>query len=262
MHETPETHGVYYLSDKQDRVLYVGKANNIRKRVFQHFRKISVKANNIYNFVDKLHYEETGNELVALLLELYEIKRLRPELNKAMKRHNYKYAIYRNPKAKDAKGVYLVAQNNKNNDFKYDKLKLFATKSGADMYIQDYILEHEVCASIFKSRSTPYACLCEDSCDSFVNHMEEFSSTFEKHVKNEFENDFVIILPGRTEEESAFVMIHEKRFWGFGYIPYDESLTSREHWNDYISYQFWYPEANGLIKTYLSKHFCEVIDLD
>ena len=262
IHEAPESHGVYYLSNKQDRVLYVGKANNIRKRVFQHFRKISVKANNIYNFVDKLHYEETGNELTALLLELYEIKRLRPELNKAMKRQNYKYAIFKNPKAKKGIGVYLVAQNNKSNDFKYEKLKLFTSKASADAYVQDYILNNEVCSQIFKSRAKPYVCMCGGDCDVFSNQIEELSHEFEKVIKNEFDNDFIVLLPGRNEEESAFVMIHEKRFWGFGYLPYDESLTSREQWNDYVSYQFWYPEANGLIKTYLSKHFCEVIDLD
>jgi len=96
----------------------------------------------------------------------------------------------------------------------------------------------------------------------FSHQIEESSYEFEKQIKNEFDNDFVILLPGRNDEESSFVMIHEKRFWGFGYLPNEEALTSREQWNDYISYQFWYPEANGLIKTYLSKHFCEIIDLD
>lgn len=262
IHETPETHGVYYLSNKEDRVLYVGKANNIRKRVFQHFRKISVKANNIYNYVDKLHYEETGNELTALLLELYEIKRLSPELNKAMKRQNYKYALYKNPKAKEGKGLFLIAQHNKANDFKYEKLKLFASKAGADAFVQEWIIEHETCANLFKSRGKPYACLCAGDCDLFADHMDELSTAFEHEVKNEFDSDFIILLPGRTDKESAFVMVHERRFWGYGYIPYGATISSREHWNDYISYQFWYPEANGLIKTYLSKHFCEIIDLD
>jgi len=179
-----------------------------------------------------------------------------------MKRHNYKYAIFKNPKAKNGKGVYLVAQNNKANDFKYEKIKLFASKGGADAYVQDYVIEHEMCADIFKSRAKPYQCICGGDCDMFSVQLEELSYEFEKQVKNEFDNDFVILLPGRNDEESSFVMIHEKRFWGFGYLPHDETLTSREQWNDYISYQFWYPEANGLIKTYLSKHFCEIIDLD
>lgn len=173
IHDTPETHGVYYLSNKLDRILYVGKANNIKKRIFQHFRKITVKSNNIYNFVDKLHYEETGNELTALLLELYEIKRLRPELNKALKRQNYAFALYKNPKVKEARHTFIISRNNKSNDFKYEKLKLFNSKSSAEYYVQEYILQEEICTHFFKSRSTEFLCYCEDNCSNFFTDPSE-----------------------------------------------------------------------------------------
>jgi len=261
VHDAPETPGVYYLSNQHDRILYVGKAKNIKKRIFQHFRKISIKSNNIYNYVDKLHYEQTGNELIALLLELYEIKRLSPELNKSMKRQNFNYAIYYNPKATNGKKAFIINKNNKANDHKYEKLKLFSSKASADGYAQHYILENEICTSLFKSRSKEYACHCTEDCDLFFISAEEPIEMFINDIKNEFEDDFVILLPGRNDDEQSFVMIHEKKFWGFGYVPLDETITSREHWNDYISYQFWYPEANGIIKNYMTKHMCEIIDL-
>lgn len=261
IHGTPEMHGVYYLSNKHDRILYVGKANNIRKRVFQHFRKITIKSNNIYKYVDKLHYEETGNELIALLLELYEIKRLSPELNKAMKRQNYNFAIYKNPKAKDHRHTFIIGRNNKANDFKYEKLKLFGTKGSAEAYVQNYIIEEEVCTNFFKSRATELACHCLGECDHFFTDPSDQIENFVSSIKNEFEDDFVILLPGRNDDEQSFVMIHEKKFWGFGYVPLEETISTSEHWNDYVSYQFWYPEANGIIKNYMSKHMCEIIDL-
>lgn len=71
----------------------------------------------------------------------------------------------------------------------------------------------------------------------------------------------MIILDGRNEEEKSFVMIHEYKFWGFGYVPVSETITTGEHWNDYVSYQFWYPEANGIIKNYLEKNNCKIIKL-
>lgn len=261
IHDIPETHGVYFLSSKDDRVLYVGKANNIKKRVFQHFRKITVKSNNIYKYVDKIHFEETGNELIALLLELHEIKRLSPELNKAMKRQNYPYAIYRDPKAKEAKGIFKIARNNKGNDFKYEKLKLLGSKSHAENFIENYVIENEVCGHLFRSRGKELFCHCNDECHTFFTDPSEQIENFIKDVKNGFEKDFIIILPGRNEEEHSFVMIHEKKFWGFGYIPFTESITSGEHWNDYVSYQFWYPEANGIVKNFLSKNKCKKIYL-
>ncbi len=261
IHATPETHGVYYLSNNHERVLYVGKANNIRKRVFQHFRKITVKSNNIYNYVDKLHYEETGNELTALLLELYEIKRLSPELNKSLKRQNYSYAVYKNPIAKEAKHVFIVGKNNKSNDFKYEKLKLFSSKYGAETFVQNYIIEEEVCAHFFKSRASEFMCHCEGECENFFVDPTDQLDNFVSSIKNEFEDDFIILLPGRNDEEQSFVMIHEKRFWGFGYVPHDETISTGEHWNDYVSYQFWYPEANGLVKNYMKKNRCKIIEL-
>ena len=261
VHETPETPGVYYLSNKHERVLYVGKAKNIKKRVFQHFRKISTKSNNIYNYVDKLHFEETGNELTALLLELYEIKRLSPEFNKAMKRQNYAYALYLHPNYKAGKHAFIINKNNKANDFKYEKIKLFSSKSSAEGFIQKEIIESEYCARLFKSRSQEFGCLCEGNCQEFFDPEQEQIERMIAHAKNEFDQDFVILLNGRASDEFAFAMIHEKRFWGFGYISKDEVVTSREQWNDHISFQFWYPEANGIVKNYIAKNDCEMIYL-
>ena len=261
VHGAPESPGVYYLSNQYDHVLYVGKAKNIKTRIFQHFRKISLKSNKIYAYVDKLHFEETGNELTALLLELYEIKRLRPEFNKSMKRQNYSYALYLNEKVKSGNKSLLVGRNNKSNDFKYEKIKLFSSKASGESYLQQFIIENEVCASLFYSRSQKFECCCDGDCENFFQDAQVQIEEILSVIKNEFDNDFVILLKGRSNDERAFVMVHERRFWGFGYVPTDEVITSREQWNDYVNYQFWYPEANGIIKNYLSKNKCEVISI-
>ncbi len=261
VHNAPESPGIYYLSSKNERILYVGKAKNIKTRIFQHFRKISHKSNNIYRYVDQLHYEETGNELTALLLELHEIKRLRPEFNKSMKRQNFQYALYYNSEAKNQKHYFIVGKNNKSNDFKYEKVKLFSSKSSGEGYVQQYIIGNECCARLFKSRSVEFSCLCENECQNFFNDPSEQIEEIQSSVKNEFEKDFVMVLDGRNDDELAFVMIHEFKFWGFGYVPKEEIITSREQWNDYISYQFWYPEANGIIKNFIAKNNCMTIEL-
>lgn len=261
VHDAPETPGVYYLSNQYDNVLYVGKAKDIKKRIFQHFRKITVKSNKIINHVHKLHYKETGSELIALLLELYEIKSLRPEFNKAMKRSNYPYALYLNPRVTSTKKNFIIGKNNKSNDFKYEKLKLFASKAGAVGFVQQAILEDELCAQTFTSRASKFLCSCEENCHAFSHDISNQIEAFIDKVKNEFEEDHIILLPGRSEDEQGFVMIHEKRFWGFGYIEKDEVISSREEWNDYVSYQFWYPEANGIIKTYCAKNRVKKISI-
>lgn len=261
VHSAPESPGVYYLSNQHNRILYVGKAKNIKTRIFQHFRRISQKANNIYNYVDKLHFEETGNELIALLLELYEIKRLKPEFNKSLKRQNYSYAIYYNANAINGTNVFIINKNNKSNDFKYEKLKLFSSKHSAEGYAQKEIVESELCATLFKSRSCTFECACEGSCSSFFNHQEDQVELFINVIKNEFERDFVLVLAGRSEEERSFVLIQDATFYGFGYITKDNSIHDAEEWKEYITHHFWYPEANGIIKNYLSKNKVQTIYL-
>ena len=178
-----------------------------------------------------------------------------------MKRQNYSYAIYFNSKAKESKHVFIVGKNNKANDFKYEKLKLFSSKAGAEGYVQHYVVENECCARLFKSRARAFECMCEEQCHNFFVDPSEQIEEVIGEFKNDFEKDFLVVLPGRNDDELSFAMIHELRFWGFGYVPKDEVITSREQWNDYISYQFWYPEANGIIKNFLAKNDSMVIDI-
>jgi DNA polymerase III subunit epsilon len=75
----PEACGVYYLYDKHGNVMYVGKSLNIRKRLLEHFADTSAKGEKLRAGVADISYEVTGSELVALLLESAEIKRLQPQ---------------------------------------------------------------------------------------------------------------------------------------------------------------------------------------
>ncbi|MEL6141015.1 MAG: exonuclease domain-containing protein, partial [Bacteroidota bacterium] len=79
----PEECGVYYFHDTSGRVIYVGKSTNIRKRIAQHFADTTQKGKDIRERVADISYEETGSELIALLLESEEIKRLEPNINRA-----------------------------------------------------------------------------------------------------------------------------------------------------------------------------------
>jgi len=81
LHALPEECGVYFFHNKKGRVVYVGKSINIRKRVMQHFSKVTEKANKLQQVYD-ISYELTGSELVALLYESQLIKQLAPSINR------------------------------------------------------------------------------------------------------------------------------------------------------------------------------------
>jgi len=85
LHELPEETGVYYFLNKKGKVIYVGKSNNIKKRIIEHFTSKKNKTYKLQKYVHDITYEITGSELVALLFESHEIKRLPPPINKAQR---------------------------------------------------------------------------------------------------------------------------------------------------------------------------------
>jgi putative endonuclease len=60
---------VYILTNKTNRVLYVGVTNNILKRVLQHKQKIHGGFTKRYNVTKLIHYEETEDVRFAILRE-------------------------------------------------------------------------------------------------------------------------------------------------------------------------------------------------
>jgi len=83
----PTQPGVYIMKDKNDTILYVGKAINLKNRVSQYFRKTK-KSLRIEKMVSKISYFEyiiTNNEVEALILECNLIKKHKPQYNVMLK---------------------------------------------------------------------------------------------------------------------------------------------------------------------------------
>jgi excinuclease ABC subunit C len=74
----PDSPGVYLFHDREDEVIYVGKARSIRKRVASHF---SGGDSRMTSRVDRIECLVTATEAEALLAEQNFIKRHRPRFN-------------------------------------------------------------------------------------------------------------------------------------------------------------------------------------
>lgn len=83
----PKKPGVYIMHDKNDKIIYVGKAVVLRNRVRQYFRK-NKKTQRIQNMVanvDHFEYIVCDNEAEALILECNLIKKNMPKFNVLLK---------------------------------------------------------------------------------------------------------------------------------------------------------------------------------
>jgi len=83
----PQTCGVYQFLDKNNKVIYVGKAVNLRNRVRSYFHRniTSPKTKKIAQKVRNVEVIVTDNEIEALILENNLIKKLKPRYNVNLK---------------------------------------------------------------------------------------------------------------------------------------------------------------------------------
>ena len=220
----PTSPGVYYFKDKEGRIIYVGKAINIKKRVSSHFvgHNPSMQRQNFIKHVFSISFELCGTELMALLLEANEIKRLWPLYNRAMKGFESKYGLF---SYEDQNGYMRLA---------IDKLKKFVRcihpfQRAADAAITlnklivDFNLERSLCsfgntvkvnsiANMDRPLPEVYNLAVMEALDSLLNELPSF----------------VIIDKGRVEGEKSCIWVEKGVFYGMGYIDQYTDLSSLE----------------------------------
>jgi excinuclease ABC subunit C len=91
----PPSSGIYKMIDEEGRIIYVGKAKNLKKRIKQYFQKNyehSTRTKKLLEKTCKIDFTVVDSELEAILLETNLIKQLQPKYNILMKDDkNYVY---------------------------------------------------------------------------------------------------------------------------------------------------------------------------
>ena len=83
----PGKPGVYVMRDKNDNIIYVGKAVSLKNRVRSYFRKTNKteRIKKMVSLIDHFEYIVVDNEAEALILECNLIKKNRPKFNVLLK---------------------------------------------------------------------------------------------------------------------------------------------------------------------------------
>lgn len=93
----PTSPGVYLYKDKGGRIIYVGKARNLKKRVLSYFRpdeQLTAKTRAMMSHAVSVEFLTTSTEKEALLLEASLIKKHRPHYNIVL-RDDKQYILFR-----------------------------------------------------------------------------------------------------------------------------------------------------------------------
>jgi len=77
----PTDPGCYQFKDAGEKIIYIGKAKNLRKRVKSYFHKSSLdpKTEVLKDKIDAIDFIVTDNEVEALVLENNLIKKYQPK---------------------------------------------------------------------------------------------------------------------------------------------------------------------------------------
>ncbi|GAA4029639.1 3'-5' exonuclease family protein [Actimicrobium antarcticum] len=147
--DLPSTHGVYLFFDDSQLPLYVGKANNLRRRVLSHFSgdHASPKEMQLSQQIRRVEWIETAGELGALLREAALIKKLSPAHNRQLRRNDQSCA-WRLVQQGDEWQIALVNTADLFFGDEPDLFGPFATIRKATTALKALATEHQLCHAL------------------------------------------------------------------------------------------------------------------
>jgi len=251
----PSSAGIYYFHNERGKLIYIGKSKNIRARVLSHFQNSSSnKAIEMRSNTANISFEETGSELIALLLESDEIKKHKPLHNRLQRRTLYKYGLY----SFFTQSGYHVIQ--------IEKIKttgkphtVFSSFDEALVLVHELVAKHNLCQKLCGLYQNHGACFqhsisqCAGACiglepsDAYNQRVDAALAEF--HHKW---SDMAIIDRGRNEDEVSIVLIENNIFAGFGWISKDESITDPGRIRDCIKRYNDKRDVQQIIKGFLN----------
>lgn len=252
----PSKPGIYYFKDARGRIIYIGKAVNLKKRVLGHFYGTSNKEVRLCAETADIDFELSGSELVALLMESTAIKHHYPSYNRAQKKRIQPYGIFA---YEDRRGIMHLA---------FNKLKMapnalvtFYSPTDCRTYLEHICGTFDLCPKYCHLQENVDTCshfrlnschgICRDS---------EMVSEYNLKVASAIEyiglskEDFVIKEKGRHNGEDAFILVRHNVYSGYGFIEKESKIRSYEDLEAFIIPQKNTLETERILKSYLTKN--------
>jgi DNA polymerase III subunit epsilon len=228
----PAKPGVYYFLDSRGHVIYVGKAVNIKKRIAGHFSGEAREWNrsNIRNEIHHITWELTGNELIALIFEAQEIRRLWPKYNLAQKYRVEEWGVF---DYEDRNGylrfcVNVVARGTK-------PLITFSNKGDAWNFMWEKVKSHDLCPKLSGLQLAKGLCFshqsgsCKGACQG-VETTKKYNKRVQQSIDSFFEKGQTVAIlgKGRSSDERSMILVENGNYLGFGYFGGDTVISDFE----------------------------------
>lgn len=268
----PSCPGVYYFRDRGGKVIYVGKAVNLKKRVASHFtgHNPNPQRQHFLRNIYSITFEPCATELMALLLECHEIRRLWPVYNRALKRFEPKYGLY---SYEDQKGYLRLAVGKLGRHqactlpfgMLYDAVKTL------NALVDQYDLDRRLCVfgSARPQYAQPYLAGRPDPPNPQLGNdrpadlppVAEYNDRVNQALEYLLENQptFAIVDKGLEESEKSCIWVEKGSFYAMGYISSESDLMAPEDIRDSLTR---YPSSHysmQLIYAFAERHPAKVL---
>lgn len=256
INELPNETGVYYIHNDKGDIIYIGKSNNIKNRISQHFSSTSPKSKKIQLQTASVTYEKTGSELVALLKENQEIKKNKPLFNRALRRTIFTYALY---SFVDDNG-YINLKIDKA-DGRKTAITTFSNRQSAKSFMHKAVEDYNLCQKLTGLYPTKTNCFnytikqCEGACIQ-QETTESYNSRVESLIqKNSYSNlNLIIIDKGRDIDERSAILIKNGIFKGLGFFDLNYQITNSDVLESIITPMENNRDSQHIIQAYLRKN--------
>ncbi len=252
----PKAAGVYYFYDKSGELIYVGKSINIHDRVLSHLNNnLHKKAVRMKNDIAEVHFELTGNELVALLFESAEIKKHQPLYNRSQRRTYFNYGLY---SFTDENGYVNLKVTRIIEEL--NPVYTYGSAHEGKEHILRLTEEFGLCQKLCGVYDTTGSCFqyqihqCEGACIG-----KESPKSYNSKVEQALENyhfgkqNFFVVEQGRREDEKAVIKVENGKYIGFGFVEMNGQALNPTDFNDCIRSQKDNREVRQIINSYLRR---------
>ncbi len=253
----PYTPGIYYFHDQRGKVIYVGKAKNLRSRVCSHFSNNSpgLRKQEFLRNIYSVSWQDCGTELMAFLYECVEIRRLWPLYNSSLKRFEQTYGLYM---YEDQSGyLRLTIEKKKQHLTAYYS---FNGLSEGWQLLRKLVRQFDLCPKLCFIERGNEKCsgLLDKSCHGACIQ-EETAAAYNKRLLLALESlqnvlpSFIIRDRGRDSSEESFILIEKGRFYGMGYLDREIQVQDLETLKESLTA---YPENDymrGLVYSFAEK---------
>jgi len=225
--QLPESCGVYYMHNDKGKVIYVGKANNIKERFKGHFsgNVLPQLKQQLKSEVVDVHWQLTGSEFMALLIETLEIKRLWPKYNSAMKMPKTLWGLFH---YQDGSGFYRFQISKVTKNLK--PLETFFSSEEARQFLMEAVEVYRLCQKLCGLRAVTCAVVQDTSCQGACGSGEnptDYNQRAEECINRikGAKKELLITLPGRKEGEKAACLFQGGILAKYGFLEKDSIVS-------------------------------------